>query len=177
MTTQVAHSTIEHLMKVIPGQSVDWYIRVGQQIHEGKMPMPSIDGHAPPVEKVETCDRRLKNLLALCDDSKPKLNAVIDASCRRHPGKSMAWHLDQIETMLRPKVKAVTPQPAPARPPGKPNPETERQLLRMCGGDRSLAERLVDYERGRASGEEDAWQRAIDSLLRDRQQLYGKNLY
>jgi hypothetical protein len=117
MTIQVAHSTIEHLMQVIPGQSVDWYIRVGQQIHDGKMPMPSLDGQAPPVEKVGTSDLRLKNLLALCDDSKPKLNAVIEASCRRNPGKPMAWHLDQIEAMLRPQLKAATLQPPAPEPP------------------------------------------------------------
>jgi hypothetical protein len=117
MKTQVAHSTIEHLMQVIPGQSVDWYIRVGQQIHDGKMPMPSLDGQAQQVEKVSTSDRRLKDLLALCDDSKPMLNAVIENSCRRHPGKLMAWHLDRIEAMLRPQVKAATlPPPAPEPP-------------------------------------------------------------
>lgn len=104
-------------MQVIPGQSVDWYIRVGQQIHDGKMPMPSLDGQEAAVEQVSTSDRRLKDLLALCDDSKPMLNAVIENSCRRHPGKPMAWHLDQIEAMLRPQVKAATlPPPAPEPP-------------------------------------------------------------
>jgi hypothetical protein len=132
MTTQVAHSTIEHLMQVIPGQSVDWYIRVGQQIHDGKMPMPSLDGQAPPVEQVSTSDRRLKDLLALCDDSKPKLNAVIDASCRRHPGKPMAWHLDQIEAMLRPTVKTAPPQrPAPEPPKNVVSEEDENMAEKV----------------------------------------------
>jgi hypothetical protein len=40
MTTQVQHSTIEHLRATMPGQSIDWYIRIGQLITEGKMPMP-----------------------------------------------------------------------------------------------------------------------------------------
>jgi hypothetical protein len=40
MTTQVAHSTIEQLRATMPGQPIDWYIRIGQLITEGKMPMP-----------------------------------------------------------------------------------------------------------------------------------------
>jgi hypothetical protein len=50
--------------------------------------------------------QQLRNLLALCDNSKPKLKAVIEFSYRKHPGKPRAWHLDQIEALLKPKVKA-----------------------------------------------------------------------
>lgn len=39
-TTQVPHETIEHLQTVIPGQEVSWYIRIGQMVHDGVMPMP-----------------------------------------------------------------------------------------------------------------------------------------
>ncbi len=130
MKTQVAHSTIEHLMQVLPGQSVDWYIRVGQQIHEGKMPMPSLDGQAPPLEKVSMPDRRLKNLLALCDDSKPKLNAVIEYSCRKHPDKPMDWHLDQIEAMLRPTQLVETYRSRPKQPTtSRPAPEHPMNMV------------------------------------------------
>lgn len=125
MTTQVAHSTIEHLKQVMPGQSVDWYIRVGQQIQAGKMPMPSLDRQAPP-ENISASDRRLTHLLALCDDSKPMLNAVIENSCHKHPGKPMAWHLDQIEAMLRPQTKAAT-SPAP-EPPKNVVREEDREM-------------------------------------------------
>jgi hypothetical protein len=145
MTTQVAHSTIEHLMQVMPGQSVDWYIRVGQQIHDGKMPMPSIDGQAPPVEQVSTSDRRLKNLLVLCDDSKPKLNAVIEASCSRHPGEPMAWHLDQIEAMLRPQLKATLQPPAPEPLKNVVSEETKAYNKRREEEDENMAEKVKLY--------------------------------
>jgi hypothetical protein len=49
---------------------------------------------------------QLRNLLALCDNSKPKLKAVIEFSYRKHPGKPRSWHLEQIEALLKPKVKA-----------------------------------------------------------------------
>jgi hypothetical protein len=175
-----AHSTIEHLMKVIPGQSVAWYIRVGQQIHEGKMPMPSLDGQAPAVEAVVTSDRRLRNLLALCDGSKPKLNAMIEASCRRNPGKPMDWHLGQIETMLQPKEKA-TPQPTtttattqPAKPKDVVSEATKSQLLEVCSGNMAVAERLVADERRKAYSEENAWQRAYDKFMHEKINLYAK---
>jgi hypothetical protein len=137
MKTQVAHSTIEHLMEVIPGQAIDWYIRLGQQIHDGKMPMPSLDGNPPSIEVIETAtDRRLKALLALCDGSKPMLNAVIENSCRRHPGKPMAWHLDQIEAMLLPQLKAATLQP--------PAPEPPKNVVRE-EEDENMAEKVKLY--------------------------------
>ena len=41
MATQVDHATIEHLRAVMPGQPIDWYIRIGQLIIEGLMPMPA----------------------------------------------------------------------------------------------------------------------------------------
>jgi hypothetical protein len=135
MTTQVAHSTIEHLRQIMPGQSVDWYIRVGQQIQDGKMPMPSLDRQAPP-EEISASDLRLKILLALCDDSKPMLNAVIENSCRRHPGRPMTWHLDQIEAMLRPQVKAATTPP--------PAPEPPKNVVRE-EEDENMAEKVKLY--------------------------------
>jgi hypothetical protein len=50
MTTQVAHSTIEQLRATMPGQSIDWYIRIGQLITEGKMPMPVMQKATAPVQ-------------------------------------------------------------------------------------------------------------------------------
>jgi hypothetical protein len=50
--TQVPHSTIERLRVVMPGQPVDWYIRIGQLIHDGLMPMPM---PVPPRPIVEKC--------------------------------------------------------------------------------------------------------------------------
>jgi flagellar basal body-associated protein FliL len=45
--------------------------------------------------------------------------------------------------------------------PSSPPTELQRQLIRLCGGDRSTAERLAALEGGN-------WQTAIDRLIRDR---------
>lgn len=50
MTTQVAQSTIEQLKATMPGQPIDWYIRIGQLITEGKMPMPVMQKVTAPVQ-------------------------------------------------------------------------------------------------------------------------------
>ena len=43
----------------------------------------------------------------------------------------------------------------------KQNPDLKRQLIRMCGGDKALAERLIGFERGNCIA-------AIEKLRRDR---------
>jgi hypothetical protein len=73
----------------------------------------------------------------------------------------------------------LAPLNLPSNPKASASQAIQKELIRLCHGDRAMAERLVKHELRRSPNSSDsvAWQRAIDSLLRDRQSLYSDGLY
>jgi hypothetical protein len=143
MSNQVACSTIEHLREVIPGQKIEWYMRLGQQIHDGKMPMPSLDGRPPSVERIG-------------------VNAAT-------PPRPMGGTAQVVEIYRSPPQAPTTTKPAPEPPPNVVSEETKAKLLALCKSP-EMAESYVAAERRWTNSEERAWQRAYNKLTEENEQ-------
>jgi hypothetical protein len=102
MTTQVAHSTIEQLRATMPGQPIDWYIRIGQLITEGKMPMPVMQkATAPSKPWVESQQIAVKPPKPVPPPPKPKPSNLVSEATKAQLLELCRGNLQSAERLVQ----------------------------------------------------------------------------
>jgi hypothetical protein len=95
MATQIPDEILHPLRNAMPGQSWDWYLRIGQMIYDGLMPMPGVP--APPKPKPNPAQpiappsaEAKARLLSICKTPE-RARLQVEQSRQRGDTEDQAW--------------------------------------------------------------------------------------